>query len=87
MQLIYNYDEYYKWIVSSFLYDFDANSDPLVDEIELFDFTNKSQPESYPCLVYIAVNSPLEPFPSIKFIYTKQLHEWSEKARLVAEHP
>lgn len=32
MQLIYNYDEYYKWIIGSFFYDFDANSEPLVDE-------------------------------------------------------
>jgi len=86
MQLIYNYDEYYEWIISYFQYDFDASADPLVDESELFEFAKKSQPESYPCLVYIALNSPLEPFPSIKFINTKQIHAWSEQAKRVAEY-
>lgn len=79
MQLIYNYNEYYEWISKAFYYESRYDPAPLIDESEMLDFCNKSQPESYPCLAYLTVSTALSPFPTIKFIYKNQIHEWSQQ--------
>ena len=78
MELIYNIDEYKKWIIVVCFNSTSNDCSELIDDADIDNFITQTHPLDYPCVCLATPGPVFISSYSILFIYRNQINEWAK---------